>query len=265
MRETLIRSLSGAAYVLILTAAVFFSGLTLYLLFGVFLLLAVSEYCRLTHLQRPIPLLVSVLLYGWYCTKPWGRAADAAILLAALTGTLYGVTFLFGKATGLPIMARWPMLVGYVVAPFLVLVQIPFIADDFQPELLFALFLMVWVNDTFAYVVGKSFGRRKLMSLISPKKTIEGFLGGMFFCILAGVALSEYLDQPAWRWMLIALVTSIAGTLGDLFESKLKRIAGVKDSGRIMPGHGGILDRLDSVIFAAPFVFLLFQIFSYVS
>ncbi len=124
-------------------------------------------------------------------------------------------------------------------------------------------------NDTFAYIVGKSIGKHKLLEKISPKKTIEGFIGGIIFTVLASYIIAKYYIQikevNTFIWIIIALIVSIFGTIGDLIESKFKRIAGVKDSGKIMPGHGGVLDRLDSIIFAAPIVYSFYQILYYVS
>ena len=139
--------------------------------------------------------------------------------------------------------------------------------------LIIGLFILIWTNDTFAYIVGKSIGRNKLFERISPKKTIEGFVGGILFAIFAGYLISKYYIQASAEhseksiiiWTSIAVIVGVAGTIGDLIESKFKRIAGVKDSGSIMPGHGGILDRLDSVIFVAPIIFLFYQILNYVS
>ena len=109
-------------------------------------------------------------------------------------------------------------------------------------------------------------GKNRLFPSISPKKTIEGFVGGLIFACIAGYIISLY--EPiitAWQWLLLAIVIVVMGTLGDLLESKFKRVAEVKDSGAILPGHGGILDRLDSLVFAAPFAYLTLILFSYVS
>jgi phosphatidate cytidylyltransferase len=122
------------------------------------------------------------------------------------------------------------------------------------------------MNDTFAYLSGITLGKHKLFESVSPKKTIEGFIGGIVFSIIAGILLAKfYMEEPIIYWIIIALIVGFFGTLGDLIESKFKRVAGVKDSGNIMPGHGGFLDRLDSIIFVAPFIYLFYQILYYVS
>ena len=121
---------------------------------------------------------------------------------------------------------------------------------------------MIWCNDTFAYICGKLLGKHKLYEKISPKKTIEGFIGGVIFTQIAALIIyyNTQLNASLLFWLVLAFVVSLMGTIGDLIESKYKRQAGVKDSGAIMPGHGGILDRLDSIIFAAPFLFLIYKL-----
>jgi phosphatidate cytidylyltransferase len=127
-------------------------------------------------------------------------------------------------------------------------------------------FILVWVNDTFAYFVGKNFGKQKLFSSVSPKKTVEGFLGGVLFACIASYIISLYSPELSFTsWLILSIIVSTLGTIGDLIESKFKRQAQVKDSGNIMPGHGGMLDRLDSIIFAAPFIYLFLRILQHVS
>lgn len=112
----------------------------------------------------------------------------------------------------------------------------------------------IWINDTLAYIVGSFLGKTPL-SKISPKKTWEGTIGGIILCVI----VISLLFQPLLHWkylLFISIIAAVTGTFGDLLESKLKRMAGVKDSGRIMPGHGGFLDRFDSLVFATPFVWL---------
>jgi phosphatidate cytidylyltransferase len=117
----------------------------------------------------------------------------------------------------------------------------------------------IWINDTMAYIVGSLIGKRPL-SVISPKKTWEGTIGGIILAIAVMGAIAYFIDNPpGWslfapiHWMAVAAIAAIAGTFGDLLESKLKRMAGIKDSGQIMPGHGGFLDRFDSLLVATPF------------
>ena len=133
-------------------------------------------------------------------------------------------------------------------------------------RLIIGTFILIWTNDTFAYIVGKSIGKHKLFEKISPKKTFEGFFGGLIFSVLIAVIVAKYyFDNGFIYWIITAIIISVFGTIGDLVESKFKRVANVKDSGNIMPGHGGLLDRLDSIIFVSPFLFLFYKIIHYVS
>lgn len=118
----------------------------------------------------------------------------------------------------------------------------------------------IWINDTMAYLVGSMIGRTPL-SAISPKKTWEGTLGGIILAVATISIWAWLIDLPVHHAIAISLIAAISGTFGDLLESKLKRMAGVKDSGQIMPGHGGFLDRFDSLLLATPFVWIYFQIF----
>ena len=128
--------------------------------------------------------------------------------------------------------------------------------------LILAIFIMLWANDTLAFLIGKWLGKKKLFERLSPKKTIEGFVGGLVGSVAAGIILSVYHHEiNIGYWIVLSFVISVAGTFGDLFESMLKRNAGVKDSGNVIPGHGGVLDRLDSFLFAAPFVFFCTIVF----
>lgn len=142
---------------------------------------------------------------------------------------------------------------GYISISLGLLVQM-----RFQSLLLpVALILLIWMNDTMAYLTGSFVGRTKFFPAISPKKTIEGTVGGIIFTMAFAWVWSVYSTAfSTFHWIVLALIASLIGTIGDLIESKLKRMADVKDSGAMMPGHGGALDRFDSLLFAAPFAFL---------
>jgi phosphatidate cytidylyltransferase len=139
---------------------------------------------------------------------------------------------------------------------------LPHVNIIFSPGIIIGFFILIWANDTGAYLTGMSFGRHRLMERISPKKTWEGFIGGIIIASLAGWFLSGWLGVvDKVQWVIISLIVSIAGTYGDLVESMLKRSIGIKDSGTFMPGHGGFLDRFDSVIISLPLVYLFISLF----
>jgi phosphatidate cytidylyltransferase len=141
------------------------------------------------------------------------------------------------------------------------------VSGTYNPLIVFCFLSLIWISDSAAYVFGVSFGKRPLLKSVSPKKSIEGFVGGIIFSIILALIFNFYLNTnfSIIQWLIIGVLTSILGTLGDLVQSQFKREAGVKDSGKWLPGHGGLYDRMDSIIFTAPFIYLLIIIFNYVS
>ena len=296
MNETLKRLISGVVYITLLLFSILYSTESFILLFGIFLVIATFEFCNLVKINKILPLsLVSlsytaISLLSYYKTEtdnylsnlreqPIQLGIDIdqvnqALLAICLLIFIKCLIFLFdNKEQIVSTIWKYLYLVGYILLPFIFIVKISFGINDYNPKIIIGLFILIWTNDTFAYLVGKSIGKHKLYERISPKKTIEGFLGGVAFAIFAGYLISKlyikpnpnFSDTSILIWTMIALIVGVFGTIGDLIESKFKRIAEVKDSGKIMPGHGGILDRLDSVIFVAPIVYLFYQILSYVS
>jgi phosphatidate cytidylyltransferase len=232
------------------------------------MLIAIYEFCELIQLQKVLPLLVGAASFYLGTQFKTNKTNDILVLVGSLFVSIKALLLLFNsKKERLDTLSKYVYLVGYIILPFLLLIKIPFGIKGFNPKIIISIFILIWTNDTFAYIVGKTIGRNKLLEKISPKKTIEGFIGGLIFCVLAGILISKlYIGATAtYIWIVIAIIVGVFGTLGDLIESKFKRMAGVKDSGKIMPGHGGVLDRLDSVIFVTPFVFLFYQILYYVS
>lgn len=126
-----------------------------------------------------------------------------------------------------------------------------------SPIPILALFVFIWVNDTAAYFIGSLIGKRKLIEHISPKKSVEGFFAGIFFTVIAALVFKRFYPEfTTLFWIGYGVVTALFGTLGDLFESLIKRTCKVKDAGNLIPGHGGILDRIDSLLIAVPAVYL---------
>ncbi len=262
MRETLIRTASGIVYILLLIGATLYSSYTFQILFGILMLISIFEYCKLISIKPLAPLFFGTLLYSLFAVVSKDLLTSILILIPALYFAITTMTLLFkNNMEKLQVDQKLRSVINYIILPFIIIAQIPFEEDFYNPKIIISIFILIWINDTFAYIVGKSIGKNKLFEAISPKKTIEGFIGGLGFAMLAGLILAQYYThQPFLIWVIIAVIVSVFGTIGDLVESRFKRIAKVKDSGTIMPGHGGILDRLDSIIFAAPFVFLFFQV-----
>lgn len=126
--------------------------------------------------------------------------------------------------------------------------------DFYMPELLLGIFILIWTYDSFAYLTGSLIGKHKMIPKVSPKKSWEGFFGGMVFSLITSFILSKTLSLLSFgEWTGMAIIVAVFGTLGDLMESQVKRMADVKDSGNILPGHGGLLDRFDSFLMIIPF------------
>jgi len=154
----------------------------------------------------------------------------------------------------------------YIIGGFVFITRIAFSDGVFKPEIIVGVFVLIWCNDTFAYIIGKSLGKNKLLESVSPKKTIEGFFGGLIGAIIAGFIIFNILDIYTLAiWISLGVIISVFGTIGDLVQSNYKRQAGVKDSGNLMPGHGGLYDRLDSAIYTSPFIYAFLQLITYVS
>lgn len=146
----------------------------------------------------------------------------------------------------------------YVALTFGFALALPSFSDGTFTLEAFMVFILIWSSDSFAYFSGRMFGKHKMAPKISPKKTWEGFAGGVILTLILGFFIEKYYPGLRGNWMVIGLIVSIFAPIGDLVESQLKRTFGVKDSGNIIPGHGGILDRLDSFIICAPVVYLYF-------
>ncbi|HMK06058.1 MAG TPA: CDP-archaeol synthase [Flavobacterium sp.] len=266
MNETLTRTLSGLVYIAILISASLQLNSFLFL-FGAFLLVMVAEFCDLVNLKKILPLTIAAAGYVLFSYFSVSKSSELLLLIATLFVSVKAVLFLFNhNKQSLDHTSKYVYLIGYVILPVILITKIPNADNIFNPKVIISIFVLIWTNDTFAFIVGKTIGKTKLFERISPKKTIEGFLGGLLFAVIFSVLIAKYyIMHPIYQWVIIALILSLFGTVGDLVESKFKRMAEVKDSGKIMPGHGGMLDRLDSIIFAAPFVFLFYQILYYVS
>lgn len=271
------RLISGTVYVALIVLVLVLSMVWgLWILLSVFAVAGIIEFNRLTGVNRPyifrIVLDCAAAVWLLYATAQYGMAIShgIGIFLPYLLYLLYVVC----RSTFLPHQAMLPSLgnsvIGqlYIAVPLALTIRLTLVVDPFSSMtqynglLLLAIFIFIWVNDTGAYLVGSRWGKRRLAPNISPKKSVEGSIGGLLLVLLSAVVLRLLLfPELSWlRILLIAAVVAIFGTIGDLFESSLKRQAGVKDSGKLIPGHGGILDRIDSLLLAVPAVYLLLAV-----
>ena len=247
MNELLKRCITGIIYVFLLLTAIMLSNAEAFgFLFLIFALVCLFEFKRLVRLGGSAIYLLFLGL--WWCFNyliPINELGENLfvylLLLAVISTDIYLILYLYRKEE-----VKYTTWQKY-------LLDLLYVGGG-------CLFISLLYK---AYVSGRFLGRTKLFPSVSPKKTVEGFVGGLLGALLVAAWLSLYSEKALWKWLIIASVLVITGTLGDLVESKFKRVAGKKDSGTILPGHGGLLDRLDSLIFASPFAFLTLWILSY--
>ena len=273
MKEFLVRIASGIVLAALVVGAALWSKWS----WGVLLLAVVIggtlEFYRLSRSCGASPLrfigvVSSVAMYalGFTVFMQFDRISgpfDGAVVLTLLLYLLLIVPVAFvcelARRSRTPIADLSVTFFGvlYVALPVSLLLFIPLLLNNgvWQPWIMLSYILIIWVNDVFAYLVGVSIGRHKMSERISPKKSWEGFFGGVIAAIGAGLLCGWLLGGDIVVWGGLAAVVAVTGVAGDFAESMLKRSAGVKDSGRILPGHGGFLDRFDALILSAPFAF----------
>lgn len=256
MSKFITRVVFGSIYVGILTFCFLFHQISFAILLYVLMLLCVFEFQKIIALKSIFPYLIGSLLAATSYFSEYQRVLFPISILSLFLGL---IPFLFQKSqTDLtPHLGKLFLTVVYICIPFALLIKIPFLqTNSYQSGIILGSFILIWINDSFAYVTGSLLGKHKLLERISPKKTVEGFIGGLLFTLATGYLLSfQFSTLSSNQWVLLAAIIGIFGVLGDLIESMFKRRAKVKDSGNVIPGHGGFLDRLDSIIFAAPFIF----------
>lgn len=266
-RKTLVRALSGIVYITLVVGLLLVADWGLPLLALVFAFMAASEFLTITggETEFKFSRFLDVITVMCLVMIPLDLVFVGAwiiLLLLRLSMSLYST-----KPESVKRLALVMAVQVYIGAPLAFMVMLgTWIAS---PMAVLAVFFFLWINDTGAYTVGSLCGRHKLFERISPNKTWEGFIGGLFFTLAAaalfGIFASDWFRLPSTLglWLGMGALVTVAGTYGDLFESRLKRLLQIKDSGSIMPGHGGVLDRIDSLLFAMPAVCVYLAIFLY--
>ena len=269
MKKLLKRALSGLIFVSVLIFSILYSKISFISLFFILMIFCLYEFKKMIELKSVFPYIIGTLLFVFgnilsVEDVPSKIIYEYAGVALFLTIFITFASILFAKKEEvISHLGKIFLSIIYIVVPFTLMVQIPFLNATFNyvNTTILGVFILIWTNDTFAFLVGTNIGKHKLLKRISPNKTIEGFVGGMIFTfIVSFVVAQQFTTLSLIQWVVIAGIVSIFGVLGDLIESMFKRQAGVKDSSNFIPGHGGFLDRFDSVIFAAPFIFIYLQL-----
>lgn len=240
----------------------FYGLITFFLIIGAYECVKIMKFDSTLYKWLVLPLVA--LVYYKFSTRFFGFGFYYNFNLSevlALSLILIAVITLFRFANELYYdEGKLIFTVIYTALPFGFALGLPkySINDNSFSWEVFLLFVLIWSSDSFAYFTGRLFGKHKMAPKISPKKTWEGFAGGVFFTLILGYFIEQKFPDLRGNWIVVGLLVSIFAPLGDLVESQLKRTFGVKDSGNIIPGHGGVLDRLDSFIIATPVVYLYF-------
>lgn len=261
MRELGVRAVTGAIYVALTLGAAWAGPFTTFLLFLPVCVIAMREMHLLYWGETGGPpiawsmlvgAIVHVTLAMGYFDPTWtaGYPASIGFLLVLITSTWL---MLRGDPSPAHSLGGMLTLILLIATPFGLLTHL----FTFGPWMFVGFMLLLWTNDTGAYLVGRTFGRTKLLPSVSPKKTVEGFIGGVLLTMGVAWLMADHQDfLGRSEWLTVGAIIAITSTLGDLLESAFKRARGVKDSGDVLPGHGGILDRFDGFFVAVPSVLL---------
>lgn len=266
------RSLTGIAFGIIMLAGILIHQYIFAFVFSVFLLLTLYEFYKISENIGYEPSVKIGLICGFLLFGIFFLAADKVIppnyiYLSILIPLFILLPDLFDKRKN-GYKNSMITLAGliYIALPFSLLSFIILtgegVKSEYYPWTLLGIFLIIWMYDSMAYVFGSWLGKHKICTWISPKKSWEGLIGGAVFAVIMGIVNSTIFHKLSLtNWIIIAILIVAFGTSGDFFESKLKREAGVKDSGSILPGHGGMLDRFDTVLFAIPVIYVWINLF----
>jgi phosphatidate cytidylyltransferase len=281
MKEILVRTISGVLYISIIVLAMLSSPEWFVGLFFVLALITMSEFLKLVHLTSYLAYFLLAAAFYFLSYRIFDKNAVYLLLIINVFVNLFLLKDVLWTSK-IPMFEKkkYITVIFYIISGFVFLTLIPvqdlesiYNKNNFRSHIIIAVFVLMWANDTFAYLIGSKFGKHKLMPRVSPKKTVEGFFGGMLGALGVGFVAFKVIENfvpvtekyELWVWACLAIIVSVFGTIGDLIQSKFKRQAGVKDSGIIMPGHGGMYDRLDSIIYASPFIYAFLLIVDYVS
>ena len=258
------RAITGFFFVAVMLAAFFFGPYVFVGFFSLLALLSLFEFYGLIKTTGIYPQQILGLILGLIvCAAAasfWFDASFTRYFSALIIPISVSIFFaeLYRKSEKPFNQIAYTFLgLIYTLLPFVFFMAMAFLQRNFNPHFSLGFILLLWTNDTCAYLTGRKLGKTKLFERHSPKKTWEGFIGGLVLTALIAFVISRYFKEVFWlHWIVIGLIISVFGTMSDLVESMLKRSINVKDSGSLLPGHGGLLDRFDGLLMAAPLVFI---------
>ncbi len=275
MNNFTLRTITGSAFVIVIIGSVLINHWLFASLFFIVAMIGFWEFSRISRSLNAYPskltgLLLSALTYLLIVFWNFLLIPDQSLYFLLLVPIIIVVVELTRKtSTSMLNVAMTLFGLIWVVIPLAMLSGFFNLAEDHkwrETGLLLGFFLILWINDSGAYIIGSWLGKHKLLERISPKKTWEGFFGGAFAGLLVAYTISSsFTEFSIAEWLLIGTAIIIFGTIGDLAESMFKRNAGIKDSGKILPGHGGVLDRFDAVLIAAPVVYIVIRLLRYIN
>ena len=262
------RVISGLIGSAILIGATVYSSHTFFITYLLISVFMQNEYNRHVTVNKYVSQYAAMILNITFSSLSYlfmiGYLQEDYLFLIFPFSLIILITALYDKAEmAFQTSSNLIFALIYVALPFILFMKIPFMADGkFMYSIPLGVMLFLWAGDSGAYFVGKSIGRTKLFERISPKKTWEGTIGGLLSSLLLAFIVSKLFNHlPFKEWAMIATITFVFGAFGDLVESLFKRNIGIKDSGRLIPGHGGFLDRFDGLLLAAPMVYIYLKLF----
>lgn len=254
------RTLTGGVFVAVIVAALLYNAYAAFVVFGIAMYFSMMELLQISAsktISRTYVAALKVMAMGIYATTflyAVGRLSISPLYFVVPFFLVLAIIELYNKeGDTIHNIGTAILSLVYIVLPFSLTHLMLHVDGEFNGILLLSIFLLIWVNDSFAYLFGVSLGKHRLWERISPKKSWEGFIGGGICTLIISALIAKFIFPDLLIVMLgLALVVIIFGTFGDLFESLIKRQFGVKDSGTSLPGHGGFLDRFDSFLFIIP-------------
>ncbi len=265
------RAKTSAVFVVILIGGSIWHPISFFILFSIIVILGITEFNNVianpTHKPQNLPgIFLGFTVFASFFLNAMSAFGIEILLVNIIVATVILIFELYRKKEN-PIVniALTIFSVFYIAVPIGLLSYLVFLEKfdgTFNPVILISYFALIWINDTGAYMIGSQFGKHRLFERISPKKSWEGFVGGAMFSLFGAYLIFRLIGQfELIHWFAISIITFTFGTIGDLLESLIKRSANIKDSGSLLPGHGGILDRFDSLLLSSPVVFVYIMIF----